>query len=163
MALENTDLYSYVPIVTVWFWNLPIKTKLCLDWYLTEVRVSFSSSMFGSGLIGSRFSWAGGLRDFWLDFHWTYIQVFWNTWLFSCVPTSIFFPVDLWKYHMQCISNKHSFHQEHPGVSDGPEVTDGTSYHLTEKQMKPVTLPTGHVAYLPCSGIHTTCRIQSAK
>jgi hypothetical protein len=36
------------------------------------------------------------------------------------------------------ISNKPSFRQEHPGVSDGPDGSDGTSYPLTENQTRPV-------------------------
>jgi hypothetical protein len=47
-----------------------------------------------------------------------------------------------------CISNKPSFCQEHPGVSDGPDSSDGTSYPVTENQTRPV-------AYLPCGGSYT--------
>jgi hypothetical protein len=36
------------------------------------------------------------------------------------------------------ISNKPSFLQEHPGVSDCPDSSDGTSYTLTENQTRPV-------------------------
>jgi hypothetical protein len=36
------------------------------------------------------------------------------------------------------ISNKPSFRQEHLGVSDGPDGSDGTSYTLTENQTGPV-------------------------
>jgi hypothetical protein len=36
------------------------------------------------------------------------------------------------------ISNKPSFRQEHPGVSDGPDGSDGTSYPLTENHTRPV-------------------------
>ena len=53
------------------------------------------------------------------------------------------------------ISNKVSFRQEHPGVSDGPDGSDGTSYPLTDNQMGPVTQATGRVAYLICGGYFT--------
>jgi hypothetical protein len=48
-----------------------------------------------------------------------------------------------------------SFRQEHLGVSDGPDGSDGTSYPLTEDQTRPVTQATGRVAYLPCGGYYT--------
>jgi hypothetical protein len=47
------------------------------------------------------------------------------------------------------ISNKPSFRQEHQGVSDGPDGSDGTSYGLTENQTRPVAEATGRIAYLP--------------
>jgi len=56
------------------------------------------------------------------------------------------------------ISNKPSFRQKHPGVSDGPDGpdgSDGTSYPLTENQMRPIAQAMGHVASLPCGGYYT--------
>jgi hypothetical protein len=49
------------------------------------------------------------------------------------------------------ISNKPSCHQEHPGVSDGPDGSDGTSYPLTENHTWQVALHTSLVAaIIPC-------------
>jgi len=42
-----------------------------------------------------------------------------------------------------------------PGVPDGSDGSDGTSYPLTENYMLPIALATGGVAYLPpllCAG-----------
>jgi len=65
----------------------------------------------------------------------------------------------VWKYLgppvKLTISNKPSFCQEHQGVSDGPEGSDGTSWPLTENQTRPVAQATGRVAYLPCGGYYT--------
>jgi hypothetical protein len=111
--------------------------------------------MYGSGHISSRFSCSAALRNFWLDFRWTYIQVFWNTWLFSSVPTSILFPVNLWQYDVRCISHKPRFHQEPPGDSDCPDSPDGTSDPRTENQTRPVAPATGQVAYFPLCSYYT--------
>jgi hypothetical protein len=49
------------------------------------------------------------------------------------------------------ISNKPSFRQEHPGVSDSPDSCDGTSYPLTENQTRQVVLYTSlAAAIIPC-------------
>ena len=53
------------------------------------------------------------------------------------------------------ISNKPSFHQEHPGVSDSPDGSDGTSYPLTENQTRPLAQTTGRVAGLPWGSYYT--------
>jgi hypothetical protein len=52
-------------------------------------------------------------------------------------------------HHLSAISNNPSFHVKHPGVQDGSDGSDGTSYHLTGKYTLPVTLAMGHVAYSP--------------
>jgi len=44
------------------------------------------------------------------------------------------------------ISNNSSFRQEHPGVPDGSDGSDGTSYPLTENYTLPVAQATGRVA-----------------
>ena len=54
------------------------------------------------------------------------------------------------------ISNKPSVRQEHPCVSDGPDGPDGTSYPLTENQMRPVAQATGRVVCLHCCRYSTT-------
>jgi len=41
-----------------------------------------------------------------------------------------------------CISNDPSFRQKHPGVPDGSDGSDGTSYPLTENYTLPVALQT---------------------
>jgi len=46
------------------------------------------------------------------------------------------------------ISNNSSFRQKHPGVLDGSDGSDGTSYPLTENYTKPVAEETGRVAYV---------------
>jgi hypothetical protein len=59
------------------------------------------------------------------------------------------------KYHRlrACnISNNSSSHMKHPGVPDGSDVSDGTSYPLTENQTRPVAQATCPVTYLPCGG-----------
>jgi len=48
------------------------------------------------------------------------------------------------------ISNNSSFGLKHPGVPDGSDGSDGTSYPLTENQTRPVAQAPGGVAYLPC-------------
>jgi hypothetical protein len=52
------------------------------------------------------------------------------------------------------ISNKPSFSQEHSGVSDGPDGSNGISYPLTETQTRPVAKATGRVASLPCGAYY---------
>jgi len=47
------------------------------------------------------------------------------------------------------ISNNSSFRQKHPGVTDGSDGSDGTSYPLTENYTLPVAQATGRVAYVP--------------
>jgi hypothetical protein len=47
------------------------------------------------------------------------------------------------------ISNNTSFHLNHPGVPEGSDGCDGTSYPLTENLTLPVAQATGRVAYLP--------------
>jgi uncharacterized protein YjbI with pentapeptide repeats len=44
------------------------------------------------------------------------------------------------------ISNNTSFRLKHPGVPDGSDGSDGTSYPLTENYTLPVTQATGRVA-----------------
>ena len=46
------------------------------------------------------------------------------------------------------ISNYSNVRQKHPGVPDGSEGSDGTSYQLTENYTLPVTQATGRVAYV---------------
>jgi len=43
----------------------------------------------------------------------------------------------------RCISNNSSFRQKHPGVPDGSDGSDGTSYPLTENYTLPVAQATG--------------------
>jgi len=47
------------------------------------------------------------------------------------------------------ISNDPNFRLEHPGVPDGSDGSDGTSYALTENCTLPVAQATGRVAYVP--------------
>jgi len=47
------------------------------------------------------------------------------------------------------ISNDPSFRQKHPGVPDGSDGSDGTSYPLTEKYRLHVAQATGRVAHVP--------------
>ena len=47
------------------------------------------------------------------------------------------------------ISNNPSFRLKHPGVPDGSDGSDGTSYPLTENYTFPVAQATGHVSYSP--------------
>ena len=42
-----------------------------------------------------------------------------------------------------------SFLLKHPGVPDGSDGSDGTSYPLTENYMLPIAQATGRLAYLP--------------
>jgi len=44
------------------------------------------------------------------------------------------------------ISNNSSFHLKHPGVPDGSDGSDGTSYPLTENYTLPVAQATGRGA-----------------
>ena len=46
------------------------------------------------------------------------------------------------------ISNNASLHLKHPGVPDGSDCSDGTSYPLTENYTIPVAHAMGRVAYL---------------
>ena len=48
-----------------------------------------------------------------------------------------------------CISNDPSFRQKHPGVLDGSDGSDGTSYPLTENYTLHVAQATGRVAHVP--------------
>jgi len=47
------------------------------------------------------------------------------------------------------ISNYPSFRLKHPGVPDGSDCSDGTSYPLTENYTLHVTQAMGRIAYLP--------------
>jgi len=56
------------------------------------------------------------------------------------------------------ISNNSSFHQKHPGIPDGSDDSDGTSYPLKENYTLPVAEATGRVAYVPpllCGDVYT--------
>ena len=67
-------------------------------------------------------------------------------WLYPSVPiSSSCFLVFLF----MVISNNPSFRLKHPGVPDGSDGSDGTSYPLTENYMLPVAQATGRVAYSP--------------
>jgi len=46
------------------------------------------------------------------------------------------------------MSNNSSFRQKHPGVPDGCDGSDRTSYPLTDNYTLPVNQATGHVAYV---------------
>ena len=48
-----------------------------------------------------------------------------------------------------CISNDRSFRQKHPGVPDGSDGFDGSSYPLTENNTLHVARATGRVAHVP--------------
>jgi len=50
---------------------------------------------------------------------------------------------------MKCISNNPNVHLKYPGVPDGSDGSDGTSYALTENYTLPVTQVMGCVAYVP--------------
>jgi len=55
------------------------------------------------------------------------------------------------------ISNNSSFRQKDPGVLDGSDSSDGTSYPLTENYTLPVAQATGRVAKVPpllCSDVY---------
>jgi len=47
------------------------------------------------------------------------------------------------------ITNNPSFRQKNPGVPDGSDGSDRTSYPLKENYTLPVTQATGHLAYVP--------------
>jgi len=47
------------------------------------------------------------------------------------------------------ISKDPNFHLKHPGVPDGSDGSDGTSYALTENYMLPVAQATVRLAYVP--------------
>jgi len=47
------------------------------------------------------------------------------------------------------ISNNSHFRQKHPGVLDGSDGSDGTSYPLTENYTVPVAQATGRITYVP--------------
>jgi len=47
------------------------------------------------------------------------------------------------------ISNNSSFRLKHPGVPDGSDCPDRTSYPLTENYTPPIAQVTGRVTYLP--------------
>jgi hypothetical protein len=49
-------------------------------------------------------------------------------------------------YTTPYISNNPSFRLKHPGVPDGSDGSDGTSYPLTENYTLPVAQATGRVA-----------------
>jgi len=50
---------------------------------------------------------------------------------------------------IEYIGNDPSFRQKHPGVPDGSDGSDGTSYPLTENYMLPVAQATGRVTHVP--------------
>jgi hypothetical protein len=52
-------------------------------------------------------------------------------------------------YKLHSISNNVGFHLKHPGVPDGSDGSDRTSYSLTENFMTSVAQAMGRVAYLP--------------
>jgi hypothetical protein len=54
------------------------------------------------------------------------------------------------------IRNKQTFCNVQPAVPDGSDSSIRTSDTLTENHMRPVTLVTGHIPYLPCGGYHIT-------
>jgi len=51
--------------------------------------------------------------------------------------------------HRAIISNDPSFRQKHPGVPDGSDGSDGTSYPLMENYTLPVAEAMGRVAHIP--------------
>ena len=58
-----------------------------------------------------------------------------------------------------CISNDPTFGLKHPGVPDGADGSDGTSYDLIENFTPSVALATGRVAYVPavlCGDIYAS-------
>ena len=57
------------------------------------------------------------------------------------------------KYRLEAISNNSSFRQKHPGVRDGSDGSDGTSYPLTENYMVPVAQATGPSLLDRCTGL----------
>ena len=54
--------------------------------------------------------------------------------------------VEIGKY---LISHDPNFCLKHPGIPDGSDGSDGTSYTLTENHTLPVAQAMGHVAYVP--------------
>ena len=52
-------------------------------------------------------------------------------------------------YKCNFISNDPNFRLKHPGVPDGSDGSDGTSYALTENYTLPVAQATSRVAYVP--------------
>jgi len=57
------------------------------------------------------------------------------------------------------ITNDPNFRLKHPGVPDGSDGSDGTSYALTENYTLPVAQATGRVAYvppLPCGDVYAS-------
>ena len=57
------------------------------------------------------------------------------------------------------VSNDPNFHLKHPGVPDGSDGSDGTSYALTENYTLCVAQATGCVAYVPpllCGDVYTS-------
>jgi hypothetical protein len=61
------------------------------------------------------------------------------------------------------ISNNPSFRLKHLGVPNGFDGSRGTSYPLTENQMRPVAQAMGRVEYLPCDGYFTMPRILATR
>ena len=60
---------------------------------------------------------------------------------------------------ISCISSDPNFCLKHPGVPDGSDGSDGTSYALTENYPLPVAQATGRVAYVPpllCGDVYTS-------
>jgi len=53
------------------------------------------------------------------------------------------------RFKCTCISNNPSFRLKHPGVPDGSDGSDGTSYPLTENYTLPVAQATCRNAYSP--------------
>ena len=54
----------------------------------------------------------------------------------------------LHQLYMFSISNNSSFRQNHPGVPDGCDCSDGTSYPLAENYTLPVAQATRRIAYV---------------
>jgi len=60
---------------------------------------------------------------------------------------------------MNSISNDPNFHLKHPGVPDGSDGSDGTSYALMENYTLSVAHATGGTAYVPpllCGDVFTS-------
>jgi len=85
--------------------------------------------------------------------------------IFPACTLSPTFPNFLSLLQQMDISNKPTFRQEHPGVPDGPDGSDRTSYTLIVNQMRPIAQWTDPVAYSPCGSYYTmslilaTCRV----
>jgi len=71
--------------------------------------------------------------------------------------------VEIYCNQINVISNTPSFHQECPGVPDGPDDSDWTSYPLTVNQTRHVAQATGRIAYLPCDGYYTMAPIAATR